>query len=94
MPPPFWDPEILADTTALLCVSYFYEHGPFHVIEPVDNASAVPPLYLNPSRWSQVANVVYLESPAGVGFSYADSPSGIVCAEHILPFCHSFFIQS
>ncbi|XP_028595262.2 lysosomal protective protein-like [Podarcis muralis] len=45
------------------------ENGPFHLN---DDAT----LYLNPNSWNKVANVLYMESPAGVGYSYAteDSP--------------------
>jgi carboxypeptidase C (cathepsin A) len=33
---------------------------------------SAPTLFYNPNSWSQVANVLYLEQPKGVGFSYCD----------------------
>ena len=34
---------------------------------------APPTLFYNPNSWSSVANVLYLEQPKGVGFSYCDA---------------------
>ncbi|KAK7487199.1 hypothetical protein BaRGS_00021551 [Batillaria attramentaria] len=42
------------------------EHGPFRVED--DGAN----LMLNPFSWNTVANMLYLEAPAGVGYSYSD----------------------
>ncbi|KAM7406184.1 hypothetical protein PAMP_000578 [Pampus punctatissimus] len=45
---------------------FLSENGPFHV-----NDNGVT-LYENNFSWNKIANVLYLESPAGVGYSYSD----------------------
>uniref|UniRef100_A0A1A8IXL0 Carboxypeptidase n=1 Tax=Nothobranchius kuhntae TaxID=321403 RepID=A0A1A8IXL0_NOTKU len=45
---------------------FLSENGPFHV----NNDGAT--LYENEFSWNKYANVLYLESPAGVGYSYSD----------------------
>lgn len=47
---------------------FLTEQGPFRV-----NKSDSRSLYINEYRWNQVANVIFLESPAGVGFSYREN---------------------
>ncbi|KAL2320637.1 hypothetical protein Fmac_029606 [Flemingia macrophylla] len=49
-------------------VGAFAEHGPFR---PTDNNA----LEKNDYSWNREANILYLESPAGVGFSYSSNKS-------------------
>lgn len=52
---------------------FIYEHGPFRV-----NISDRTRLQRFDQSWSKLANVVYLEAPVGVGFSYSDDPQDYV----------------
>jgi carboxypeptidase C (cathepsin A) len=46
----------------------FSELGPFVVDEKQQ-------ITLNPYAWNKLANVIYMEQPAGVGFSYPAGPT-------------------
>lgn len=48
------------------------EIGPFHITS--DGKS----IYLNPYSWNQVANILFLDSPVGVGFSYSNTSSDLL----------------
>jgi carboxypeptidase C (cathepsin A) len=53
---------------------FLTEMGRYHFTAEV----GAPVVVENQWTWSQLAHMVYIESPAGVGFSYADTPQGLV----------------
>ncbi|KAK9265555.1 hypothetical protein L1049_021561 [Liquidambar formosana] len=70
---PSKDPVVLWLNGGPGCSSFdgfVYEHGPFNFEEGKPKGS-LPKLHLNPYSWSKVSNIIYLDSPAGVGFSYS-----------------------
>jgi len=51
---------------------FIYEQGPFMID---DNDPTHHKLVKRQYSWANLANMVYLESPVGVGFSYSDDPT-------------------
>eukprot|EP01084_Bolivina_argentea_P196001 336088_1 len=52
--------------------------GTFHLNDysVIHNISNIPQLWYNQYTWSTFANMLYIESPAGVGYSYCDGELG------------------
>ncbi|KAF8780672.1 hypothetical protein HU200_001275 [Digitaria exilis] len=71
---PATDPVVLWLNGGPGCSSFdgfVYENGPF-IFEPGSSpGGSLPRLHLNPYSWSKVSNIMYLDSPAGVGMSYS-----------------------
>jgi len=67
---PINDPVVLWTNGGPGCsgfIGFMGEMGPFR---PTENAL----LQLNSMAWNKIANMVYIEQPCGVGFSYSDKP--------------------
>ncbi|XP_072981765.1 serine carboxypeptidase 1-like [Typha angustifolia] len=74
---PETDPVVLWLNGGPGCSSFdgfIYEHGPFN-FESGGKPGSLPRLHLNPYSWSKVSNMIYLDSPAGVGLSYSNNIS-------------------
>lgn len=48
----------------------FEEHGPYRI-------GTDKQLYLNEWSWNKLANVIFIDAPAGVGFSYSNTSQGL-----------------
>ncbi|EIE22088.1 peptidase S10, serine carboxypeptidase [Coccomyxa subellipsoidea C-169] len=72
---PAYDPVVLWLNGGPGCSSFdgfLFEHGPLRF--KLNNASNGLSITRNVGAWSQVANMLYLDSPAGVGLSYSATP--------------------
>ncbi|WJX77390.1 Serine carboxypeptidase-like 20 [Trifolium repens] len=70
---PSKDPVVLWLNGGPGCSSFdgfVYEHGPFN-FEAAKSKGNLPTLHNNPYSWSKVSNIIYLDSPTGVGLSYS-----------------------
>lgn len=80
---PSEDPVVLWLNGGPGCSSFdgfVYEHGPFN-FEAAKTDKGFPQLHLNQYSWSKVSNIIYLDSPAGVGFSYSKNQTDYITGD-------------
>ncbi|OAY32904.1 serine carboxypeptidase-like 20 [Manihot esculenta] len=80
---PLKDPVVLWLNGGPGCSSFdgfVYEHGPFN-FEAANESGGLPKLHLNPYSWSKVSNIIYLDSPSGVGLSYSKNQTDYITGD-------------
>lgn len=70
-------------------IGLFQENGPCHFV----NGETTPSL--NPYSWNNYANMLYIDQPIGVGFSYGTDPvtSTVTAAPFVWKFIQAFYAQ-
>eukprot|EP01084_Bolivina_argentea_P318191 551769_1 len=67
-------------------IGMFTEHGPFR---PLQNLT----LRVQPWSWVNIANMIYIEAPAGVGFSFSDDTADYTTDDNKTAIDNYHFIQ-
>ncbi|XP_072951790.1 serine carboxypeptidase-like 7 isoform X2 [Typha angustifolia] len=57
-----------------------FEIGPLRFVKAKYNGS-LPELVYFPHSWTKVANIIFLDSPVGAGFSFSASPEGYIVGD-------------
>lgn len=70
-------------------IGLFQENGPCHFV----NGESTPSL--NPYSWNNYANMLYIDQPIGVGFSYGTDPvtSTLTAAPYVWTLIQAFYAQ-
>ncbi|XP_059067508.1 serine carboxypeptidase-like 17 [Cryptomeria japonica] len=79
---PSEDPVLLWLTGGPGCSSFtgfVYEIGPMYF--DLNYTGGLPKLIDNPHSWTKVCNIIFLDSPAGTGFSYSNSTEDYVTGD-------------
>ncbi|KAG1366852.1 hypothetical protein COCNU_13G006420 [Cocos nucifera] len=71
--------------------------GPLKFVTAEYNGS-VPTLVYHPYSWTKVANMIFLDSPVGTGFSFSRTPEGYAVGDiswsvHVYKFLRKWFID-